>query len=864
MIPILSIWWLTLLGSAMASQDSPDFATRRRQAHRHLSSGSSSSSVCSSAASVIQAQVLIGVLGRPSTITQTDLATLEAAFLETYNTQSSGTCNDVAGFRNATQVTMTMQTYTNIEGNFTQEFTLIADVVGICNGCDPNSQRLFEPNNRRLDEGEEAEYDEEEETEQRQLNNGYGSVNGNKWKYTTISGGTQSPTSSGRSSSHGNSGNSHGNSGNNNNSNNSYSENSGGYGNRPSQGSTSPQPARPSWSQRSRAPRWGRHSSSTAAPTVSPTTIPQFSPISLSSSHSFSSSSYFESGGSPSAPSTPSTLAPSTLAPSTLAPTTLAPTTLAPSPSPSSPPTRTKTPTSPPTMTKYPTGSPTRTKYPTAAPTAFTPAPTVNGTAAFTSRLGCSCPGVLQSKFAEYLNATIQNQVSGIDAIESVSELQQQCDASVPLTNFSTTIAIAFETGRMTPATVKAEIGTLQDAFQLMYNEDNTLNALQCDSKRHYVTSVTMETDFSLGRRRLRRLGATDAYSGIQYSVFFAVVNGTCRGCTSNANIFAPSIAPALRDRALTGSNSTTCSCPYGAWVSPPSLDAFIVRFGDMVSTLIDSNALTIVGQVADVMPVKPVQCATAQDSLNGTLQVQVETTSALSAQDLSKLSLLFTNTFNELARRTCDPYFTNLVDAQVIHVATVPGFRRRGLLTISTTLSTLIIVTRGRCRGCKSSVALFNDGIKSTKITTKASNTTRTKVTKVVKKNTTNITKVALRRREAVVSTFHQQADQQSSYLDPFHNPFRSLQWFDDGSSGTDDHINSNQYLGHQFSHNSGFNGFFSKDPNIDVCFCDRDAVDSTPPTLTDFQTFFNTSLLLQNLTCIGEAGVIAISIVA
>ncbi len=444
-------------------------------------------------------------------------------------------------------------------------------------------------------------------------------------------------------------------------------------------------------------------------------------------------------------------------------------------------------------------------------------------------------------KFGNYFNNAVQNLVSSVDQVDAVYEMQQTCDASIPITSFTTSVAIAFETGDMNANALSNQLSVLEDAFQLTYNDLNAYNSELCDQNFHLINSVVMQTDFSLGRRRLGSnaggWNGAGPYNGTEYSVFFAIVSGTCRGCTSDANIFAPSPSSVRRNRKLS-EGSDQCSCPIGAPAGLPSLDSFVLNFGEVVFSLIESNAITVVDTVADVVPVKPVQCASTQASLNNTIKVELETTADLSADDLKQLEVLFANSYNELTRQTCDPYFTNVVSAQVTTVSTVPAFRK---LVATTAWSTLLLKVSGRCRGCPSSTPLMNDAVSSGKSSTTSARFRR--------------------RRQAIVS--HEQLDQPPS-RDPFHNPFRFLQWFDDGPS--DDDGGPYRFQGHQQNQNAAFASAIGKagTGKADVCYCDRDATDNVTPTSTAFATFFNETVLLQNLNSIGQGGVISVSVVS
>jgi hypothetical protein len=267
--------------------------------------------------------------------------------------------------------------------------------------------------------------------------------------------------------------------------------------------------------------------------------------------------------------------------------------------------------------------------------------------------------------------------------------------------NFTTYLTLDFAAGSedtFDATNLPLQYQLLQQAVVNAYNVAKGLNAsgMVCDPQFTVLVNATVivTPDSGYGvtglNRRRRRRHLTNSYTTTGTALTF-VVQGKCRGCSNNVSLFSDPVTTGI------------------------TADEYQLALNDQLAPLIASGSITIVGDAEDSLQVVPVTCAAQVNLFHAVASVSYAgNASDLSSDQLDLLGQLFQSTYNTLAQDRCDPLFRTINSVQYVGVAPSTNSSSRRHLKSSSSGSgnerSYIILVDGRCRGCSSSTALFND----------------------------------------------------------------------------------------------------------------------------------------------------------
>ncbi len=239
------------------------------------------------------------------------------------------------------------------------------------------------------------------------------------------------------------------------------------------------------------------------------------------------------------------------------------------------------------------------------------------------------------------------------------------------------------------------ELLELQRAFNTAYNRINTWNFDSCDVLFRSVKDVVVLLD---GPSNLNR-PLPNGKVRITY-----MVDGECRGCKSNTDLFDSPKSPARvadTGRALLTSDDQ-CFCPANYQVkSGPSSREFRKSFDAIIEELAAVGVVTTVEDPKKVMEVDEAECSVSVNSLTSIVFVDfIADTSLVTPAELTVVEEVFRDSYNDIIETFCDPISRNVLGARVSDEN----------LPVSSTVSTVRFTFRidGRCRGCEDGTRIF------------------------------------------------------------------------------------------------------------------------------------------------------------
>jgi hypothetical protein len=276
--------------------------------------------------------------------------------------------------------------------------------------------------------------------------------------------------------------------------------------------------------------------------------------------------------------------------------------------------------------------------------------------------------------------------------------------------------------------------------FRDSYNELNALNSLTCDLQFRVIDSVTAQADVSpsglyltstsSSRRLSSSSSSSKASSVLNRFVLLLTAKGSCRGCKTNGKLYDDvsgrrALAAAMSPFSYSGfasdqsarrglqTNATAaspdCACPAGnpAFRAPTTTEQQATANTE-IAAFTQTGQLTAITSVQDVTSLVTVPCAPTISSFETTVTIQLNGAAGtlnFTADDLLTIIGGFTETYNTIAEHYCDPFFRSIESTALVSVQ-----QQRRLSTTSFSFLSLVLKSKGSCRGCKSNTKLFDD----------------------------------------------------------------------------------------------------------------------------------------------------------
>jgi hypothetical protein len=303
---------------------------------------------------------------------------------------------------------------------------------------------------------------------------------------------------------------------------------------------------------------------------------------------------------------------------------------------------------------------------------------------------GCS-DGVSKDEFLEKLSKRLSLNLKNGDNVTDVFETEEkECEQEV--TNFTSNIAMEIK-GNVDLVNTE-RLAALATSVVFAYNNANALSGETCDVLFRTVRAGSAIVDplsIRLGegnevRRNLQSV-TTDAPSssmspsttpapsqapttrGPDLFTLFVKMEGTCRGCPADANLFDQT----NEDRKLQEAGWTArellfdndCFCAVGAVEGGPSIDDFTDAW--KVQSEIVLGGLVFFEKLISVKEVKVFECQEELDELVTYLMVGFcGDSTLLTTQGLAAVKDIVLSAFNDLADQVCDTLLRYLLRVEI------------------------------------------------------------------------------------------------------------------------------------------------------------------------------------------------------